>query len=92
MIIRAAVLGADVSKSRSPAIHEAAYRALGLGGEYGRVSTDARRFGSEVASAWCARQSYLSRASSRMWSQTGLHRPRSSATYGRLALPAVCSP
>jgi len=48
-MIRAAVLGADVSKSRSPAIHEAAYRALGLSGEYGRVSTDARRFGGEVA-------------------------------------------
>ena len=34
MIIRAAVLGADVSKSRSPAIHNAAFRAL-----YGFYST-----------------------------------------------------
>ena len=33
-MIRAAVLGADVSKSRSPAIHNAAFRALGIEGEY----------------------------------------------------------
>jgi shikimate dehydrogenase len=48
-MIRAAVLGADVSKSRSPAIHQAAYRALGLDGSYDRVSIDARRFAAEVA-------------------------------------------
>jgi len=48
-VIRAAVLGADVSKSRSPAIHEAAFRALGLEGAYGRLSLDDRRFDAEVA-------------------------------------------
>ena len=37
-MIRAAVLGADVSKSRSPAIHNAAFRALGIDGEYGAIS------------------------------------------------------
>ena len=42
-MIRAAVLGADVSKSRSPAIHNAAFRALGLEGEYVAVSVEARR-------------------------------------------------
>ena len=43
-MIRAAVLGADVSKSRSPAIHNAAFRALGLEGEYVALSVEARRF------------------------------------------------
>jgi len=43
-VIRAAVLGADVSKSRSPAIHNAAFRALGLEGEYVALSVDVRRF------------------------------------------------
>ena len=37
-MIRAAVLGADVSKSRSPAIHNAAFRALGVDGEYVALS------------------------------------------------------
>ena len=31
--VRAAVLGGDVSRSRSPAIHRAAYRALGIEGQ-----------------------------------------------------------
>ena len=39
-MIRAAVLGADVSKSRSPAIHNAAFRALGVDG---RIRRDLRR-------------------------------------------------
>jgi shikimate dehydrogenase len=43
-MIRAAVLGADVSKSRSPAIHNAAFRALGVEGEYGAFSVEPRRF------------------------------------------------
>ena len=43
-MIRAAVLGADVSRSRSPAIHNAAFRALGVEGEYGAFSVDARGF------------------------------------------------
>jgi shikimate dehydrogenase len=43
-MILAAVLGADVSQSRSPAIHNAAFRALGIEGEYGAFSVEARRF------------------------------------------------
>ncbi|HET6281425.1 MAG TPA: shikimate dehydrogenase, partial [Polyangia bacterium] len=49
-MIRAAVLGADVSKSRSPAIHEAAFRALGVEGSYVALSVDARGFRRLVAS------------------------------------------
>ena len=37
-MIRAAVLGADVTKSRSPAIHRAAFRALGVRGTYEALS------------------------------------------------------
>jgi shikimate dehydrogenase len=48
-MIRAAVLGADVSKSRSPAIHNAAFRALGVEGAYGAFSVDAAGFGARVA-------------------------------------------
>jgi shikimate dehydrogenase len=43
-MIRAAVLGADVSRSRSPAIHAAAYRALGVTGSYQAFSVDAVGF------------------------------------------------
>jgi shikimate dehydrogenase len=43
-MIRAAVLGADVSRSRSPAIHNAAFRALGVEGEYLALSVEPRRF------------------------------------------------
>jgi shikimate dehydrogenase len=43
-MIRAAVLGSDVSKSRSPAIHNAAFRALGIDGEYVARSVDAAGF------------------------------------------------
>ncbi|MFL5307109.1 MAG: shikimate dehydrogenase family protein [Polyangia bacterium] len=43
-MIRAAVLGADVSKSRSPAIHNAAYHELGVEGQYEAVSVDAAGF------------------------------------------------
>ena len=39
-MIRAAVLGADVSKSRSPAIHRAAFRALRVEGTYEALSVD----------------------------------------------------
>jgi shikimate dehydrogenase len=42
--IRAAVLGADVSKSRSPAIHNAAFRALGVDGVYVAFSVEAGKF------------------------------------------------
>ena len=42
----AAVLGADVSKSRSPAIHEAAFRALGISGRYvaHSIEPDGKKF------------------------------------------------
>jgi shikimate dehydrogenase len=43
-MIRGAVLGADVSRSRSPAIHTAAYRALGLDGSYQAISVDGGGF------------------------------------------------
>jgi shikimate dehydrogenase len=48
-LIRAAVLGADVSRSRSPAIHRAAFRALGARGTYEAVSVDAAGFEARVA-------------------------------------------
>jgi shikimate dehydrogenase len=48
-VIRAAVLGADVSKSRSPAIHRAAFRALGLRGTYEALSVDTAGFQALVA-------------------------------------------
>jgi shikimate dehydrogenase len=44
-MIRAAVLGADVSKSRSPAIHNAAFAALGIEGQYAAMSVEPERFG-----------------------------------------------
>jgi shikimate dehydrogenase len=47
--IRAAVLGSDVSKSRSPAIHNAAFRAMGVDGAYGAFSVDAAGFAARVA-------------------------------------------
>ena len=43
-MIRAAVLGANVSQSRSPAIHNAAFRALGIEGRYVALSVEPRRF------------------------------------------------
>jgi shikimate dehydrogenase len=48
-VIRAAVLGADVSKSRSPAIHRAAFRALKVDGSYEALSVDAAGFDALVA-------------------------------------------
>ena len=47
-MIRAAVLGSDVSKSRSPAIHNAAFKALGIDGEYVARSVEASGFGALV--------------------------------------------
>jgi shikimate dehydrogenase len=47
-MIRAAVLGADVSKSRSPAIHQAAFAALGVEGSYEAISVDGRGFRATV--------------------------------------------
>lgn len=48
-MIRGAVLGADVSKSRSPAIHNAAYRVLGLEGRYEAISVEPAQFPATVA-------------------------------------------
>jgi len=58
-VIHGAVLGADVSKSRSPAIHQAAFRALGVDGAYGRESTDGRRFRGLVLRLRAAGYRYL---------------------------------
>ncbi|HXU03455.1 MAG TPA: shikimate dehydrogenase [Polyangia bacterium] len=57
--IRAAVLGVDVSKSRSPAIHNAAFRALGVDGEYGAVSVAAPDFDARVADLQAQGYRYL---------------------------------
>lgn len=48
-MIRAAVLGADVRRSRSPAIHGAAFLALRKAGSYEPLSVDAAGFGALVA-------------------------------------------
>lgn len=48
-MIRAAVLGSDVSKSRSPAIHRAAYKALGIEGNFEALSVDAAGFAALVS-------------------------------------------
>jgi shikimate dehydrogenase len=48
-MIRAAVLGADVRRSRSPAIHGAAFLALRKAGSYEPLSVDAEGFGPLVA-------------------------------------------
>jgi len=58
-VIRAAVLGADVSKSRSPAIHNAAYRALGLEGRYEALSVEAAQFDVTVAELGTRGYQYL---------------------------------
>jgi shikimate dehydrogenase len=43
-MIRGAVVGGNVSKSRSPAIHAAAFKALGVEGRYDRHDVDAAGF------------------------------------------------
>jgi len=58
-MIRAAVLGSDVSKSRSPAIHNAAFRALGVDGEYGAISVAAAGFDALVADLQAQGYRYL---------------------------------
>ena len=58
-MIQAAVLGSDVSKSRSPAIHNAAYRALGIKGRYEAISVDAAGFPGLVADLGARGFSYL---------------------------------
>ena len=58
-MIRAAVLGGDVSKSRSPAIHNAAFRALGLEGKYEAISVAAPDFAGLVADLGARGYRYL---------------------------------
>jgi shikimate dehydrogenase len=58
-MIRAAVIGADVSKSRSPAIHNAAFRALGVRGAYLAHSVDASQFRKLVATLRAEGYRYL---------------------------------
>jgi shikimate dehydrogenase len=58
-MILAAVLGADVGQSRSPAIHNAAFRALGVDGEYRAFSVEARRFRALVGQLRLAGYRYL---------------------------------
>jgi shikimate dehydrogenase len=48
--VRAAVLGTDVSRSRSPDIHQAAFRALRIDGRYEAHSVSARGFRALVRS------------------------------------------
>lgn len=47
-MIRAAVLGQDVSRSRSPQIHNAAYASWGIEGEYQAISVPAERFRAQI--------------------------------------------
>jgi shikimate dehydrogenase len=58
-MIRGAVLGGNVSKSRSPAIHAAAFRALRLAGRYDRHSVDDAGFGPLVRRLGDAGYAYL---------------------------------
>jgi shikimate dehydrogenase len=57
--IRAAVLGGNVSKSRSPAIHHAAFRALGVRGSYDRRSVDDGGFAELVGQLGADGYAYL---------------------------------
>ncbi len=47
-MIRAAVLGEDVSRSRSPQIHQAAYANLKIDGSYTAISVPAAKFRSQI--------------------------------------------
>jgi len=58
-LIQAAVLGSDVSKSRSPAIHKAAYKALGIEGKFEAISVDAAGFDALVADLGARGYRYL---------------------------------
>lgn len=49
MTARLAVWGAPIDHSKSPVLHSAAYRALGLDWEYGRKHVDAEHFIAELA-------------------------------------------
>ena len=58
-MIRAAVLGEDVSRSRSPQIHNAAYAALGIQGDYKAVSVAGRDFRKSVRALISEGYSYV---------------------------------
>jgi shikimate dehydrogenase len=58
-LIRGAVLGGNVSKSRSPAIHLAAFAALGVTGRYDRHSVDEAGFDALVGELGAAGFDYL---------------------------------
>ena len=47
--LRLAVLGSPISHSKSPKLHAAAYRALGLDWGYEAIELDAARLGDFVA-------------------------------------------
>lgn len=57
--LKAAVLGSDVSKSRSPPIHLAAWKAIGRGGRYDAISIPARAFRSTVRDLAAAGYDYV---------------------------------
>ncbi|HEY6800691.1 MAG TPA: shikimate dehydrogenase, partial [Agromyces sp.] len=53
--VRLAVLGSPIGHSRSPELHRAAYRVLGLDWDYGRVEVDdtgLARFLASLGSEW----------------------------------------
>lgn len=58
-MIRGAVVGGNVSKSRSPAIHAAAYKALGVEGQYDRHSVDSAGFRRLIEKLAAEGQSYV---------------------------------
>jgi shikimate dehydrogenase len=58
-MIRGAVIGGNVSKSRSPAIHAAAFKSLGVEGSYDRHDADAAGFRRLVARLGAEGYAYL---------------------------------
>jgi shikimate dehydrogenase len=58
-MIRGAVIGGNVSKSRSPAIHAAAFKALGIEGSYDRHDADAAGFRRLIARLGAEGYAYL---------------------------------
>jgi shikimate dehydrogenase len=58
-MIRGAVIGGNVSKSRSPAIHAAAFKSLGIEGSYDRHDVDAAGFRRLIARLGAEGYAYL---------------------------------